>query len=120
MCVTSRWFQGSKSSPSERASHLVDTPTATPISLRRNSWPEENGSKGKPQSAKTKTEQTRRTLLNRGTPTIMGQNERDESYCSNLGRRTHLSVLPSFSNAGSADTRVAFKVTASIAAKLSA
>jgi hypothetical protein len=46
--------------------------------------------------------------------------KRDESYCSYFGRRTHLSVLPSFSKEGSADTRVAFKVTASIAAKLSA
>ena len=46
--------------------------------------------------------------------------KRDESYCSYFGRRIHLSVLPSFSKEESADTRVAFKVTASIAAKLSA
>jgi len=50
----------------------------------------------------------------------MDATEGDESYRANFGRRTHLSVLPSFSNAGSADTRAAFKVTASIAAKLSA
>jgi hypothetical protein len=43
-----------------------------------------------------------------------------ENYCSYFGRRTHLSVLPRFSKEESADTRVAFKVNASIAAKLSA